>query len=263
MRKSVVGLFGVIVLVWMSACSTVPVNTPVKVVLTPVHKYSALKPKPKKIPGIRESDIGDSNLLDNDGNEYWQYWDLREKNRSEFRGVVEKCNGAVNKSKIQYNQRALTDINISDIKPSLYKKYVNCIINDGFEYVYGDGFSPVKYRMMISRGVKKYGKYVSLRGEFYLIKKGVYYQDVVKHVKACEKQIQNSKRKGVKDEYFRGYISVSIEPYAKFMMSCLGEYSYTIVPLTNMKPGNSEITDNSESEKSKSRKDSHFLINYK
>lgn len=263
MRMITKYLVGLVALVFLYSCGSVPINEPVKVVLTPVHKYSALKPKPKKLSEISQADIGDSRLYDNDGNEYWQYWDLRGKKRSEFRNTVEKCKINSNKNKINYNQVALGDINVSEIRPSLYKGYVKCISEYGFKFVFGDGFFPDKYRLMISREFSRHRKYIPVRGEFYIKKMKTDYKDVVKHVKKCEQIIINTLNQGTKDEYFRGFVSVSLKPYTKSMISCLNGYSYKIKSALNKKEYSGEEINEGTKETAKPNDRSQFLLEYK
>lgn len=224
MKRVVLG-FAILMLV---SCGAIPKKETVRAILTPLHNFSAVKPKPNIIAKFDKQYLGQSWLVDNDGNEYWQYWDLREKIRAEFDKTVKRCKKITTNSKLNYNRIAVSEVKLSHVIPSIYKEFTKCISDAGYNYITGDGFYPVKFRLSMSRGFSGPGKYRRVAGIFYITKKNVQLSEVLADVRECENEILKTKDKGIKEVYFGGYVSVSIEPYARSMLFCMKGRSYIV-----------------------------------
>lgn len=201
----------------LQSCSTILIESPVIITLSPIHDVTV---------GLNQNNIVQSQLLDNDGNLYSIYWQLGAKKQSELDSTVQICNKQILSKQAFRKTRQLSEIDISELKPSLYKKYVECISNRGFTYVSGEANLPNKFRLTLYRGHSTRRDYMPVGIIYNISKKGASYVDVFRHTKECSADISRSKNRGVKEEYFDSFVSVSIEPYVASVKTCLVKYLY-------------------------------------
>ena len=208
----------ILIIPFLQSCASKVVKQPVRVKLSAIHD---------SYPELHKKNMRRAMLSENDGNMYLTYWEKNEKNNSAFKTVDNKCSKKIY-SEGYILKKIMSEISEDEIKPTLYKKFVQCISDEGFTYVSGDGYLPFKFRLTLFRGHSIQGQYMPVGARYYISKKGTSFLNVFRHVKKCERKILATKGGGVKDEYFSGFISVSIKQYVKSMHSCLTEQNYKL-----------------------------------
>ncbi|MDH5178955.1 MAG: hypothetical protein OEZ39_07735 [Gammaproteobacteria bacterium] len=208
-----------------SACSTTAGRKPVNIILDPVHKFSSVNKNKTRLSGLKQNEAGVSSLVDNDGNEYWQYWDLRGGDRAEFYATIHKCKFQFSDKTIYYKRKYISELESQQLEPNLFTDYVNCIRESGYHYLSGEGFAPEKFRLTIFKTYTKFGQEIPVGAEFFLIKKDARYRDVHSHVTICKNRVLGIPENGT-NEQMTGVKKIMIKPFSESLLSCLTEFEY-------------------------------------
>lgn len=190
---------------------------PVAAYLQPVHTVTV---------GFNEQDYVPVELIDNDGNMYITYWDIKDVEQAGFDLSVKECRKNIESNRLFNKSIQVSEIKLTNIVPSLFKQFNSCILSRHYEHKYSDAFSPDKYRLSITRPISSSGEYMPVGAKYILTKKGAKFKGVVIDVKACELEINKTEKQGINEVNSVRYTHVSIESYSSSMMSCLRGKSY-------------------------------------
>jgi len=208
-----------ILLFLLQACSTASLESPVSAFLQPIHKTFL---------SVNEQNYQTADLLDNDGNIYITYWQVGNESLKSFNDTLQECRESIKSKKILHNSTLISEINLEDIKPLLFKEFNLCIGKLRFIHKHSDAFYPEKFKLSIFRGHSTDGQYLPVGSVFYIYKKSTIFKDVLINVKGCEVDIKNTDRKGINEIISSGYSYVSIESYIDIMKLCLERHNYIL-----------------------------------
>lgn len=192
---------------------------PVEAYLQPVHTITA---------GFNMNKYVSVELLDNDGNMYITYWDVKDINKHDFNLSIKECRKEIQFKRLFNKNRQVSEIKISDIKPSLFKPFNSCLLVKQYEHKSSDAFAPDKYKLTITRAISSSGEYMPVGAKYYIFKNGVKFKGILLDVKKCELVINKMRNQGISETYSGFYSHVSIEGYANSMTSCLRNNNYLL-----------------------------------
>jgi len=211
----------------LQACAAT-IDSSVHVSLQPLHGVARM---------LSDRNLNQAQLLDNDGNVYSTFWKLDQGEKSGFASVVKKCKGQVY-DKIKFGKSLqLSEIErlriAPSLSPSLSKEYAQCISNSGLLLVSEKVFLPAKFRLIMYKGHSAKGNYMPVGAVYHLRKKGATFLDVFQHTKACKAKVFDTVNAAVTEEYFSGYVYVSLESHVEAMRACMTEYAYDLTRVTD------------------------------
>jgi len=204
-------------IVTLQSCAENIKNQPVAAYLLPVHTLTT---------GFNEQDYIPVDLIDNDGNMYITYWDIKGVEQVDFNLLVKECRDDIKSNRLFSKAIQVSEMKLTSIVPSLFKQFNSCIQSKHYEHKYSDAFSPDKYKLSITRPISSSGEYMPVGAKYFLTKKGVKYKNVIIDIKECELEINKTESKGIQEVHSAGYSHVSIEDYANNMKTCLRKDSY-------------------------------------
>lgn len=219
MKKIITLVFVTIV----AGCASTIMESPVVVHLQPLHGVAT---------GLGEFKYTQAQLLDNDGNLYLTYWNAGNNSEDEFTTNIKFCKKEILSDRIFGKAKTITQIQESQIVPSLYVPFIKCINNFGYRLENKEAVLPKKYRLSLSRGHSSHKRYMPVGGMFYLSKNGSNYLAAYVAVTACKESASSEGNGGVDETFSGGYSSVSIVGYLDTMKECLEEMSFSVVPVS-------------------------------
>ncbi|MCW9047557.1 MAG: hypothetical protein OQK46_05705 [Gammaproteobacteria bacterium] len=201
-----------------------------------------LLPKHKTYIGINKDGYNYVELLDNDGNLYVTFWEINETLLTGFKSTVLQCRKQIKKKSLFNKALDVTDINLDNVKPSLFKEFNLCIRDKGYIHKSSDAFFPGSYQVSLSRSHSSTDRYMPVGGSYHITKKNSDFKSVLNGLKLCVDKTNHKYSSESYEENSTYYSQVNIEPYANSLENCLKESAYVVNYLKAKKPNNTVKT---------------------
>jgi hypothetical protein len=189
-----------------------------------------LNPKFPVTLGLRNGGPEQVRLLDNDGNTYITYWEVPDEQYAQFAETVANCRESLSDQHLFLSAYTIHEYDIGDIRPTLYKPFVSCILGQGYKSLPNEAYNPEYFELTFSRSQSTGDKFMPVGARFRIEKPNAAYKQVFEKVLSCDKKIISAGL-GVNETYGYAYQSVSIEAYVEEFTLCMETSGYKVRPI--------------------------------
>lgn len=115
-------------IITLQSCTKNINKQPVTAYLQPVHTVTM---------GFNAQDYVPVELIDNDGNMYITYWDIKGVEQAGFNLTVKECRENIKSDRLFNKAIQVSEIKLTNIVPSLFKQFNSCILSKQYEHKIG------------------------------------------------------------------------------------------------------------------------------
>lgn len=196
-----------------------------------------------------------ASIIDNDGNIYNTYWNKSSLSIEAFTQATEYCRKKLRRERYFPGQIDISKVQVSDFQPVIYKPYVSCVYDYGFELASSEAFTPLNFLVSMHRTTSLTDIYMPVGAVLEVSRPKTELLALFLDVKACRQQLISLHKSTLIETHFKGATFVDIEPFAQSLQQCLEQkfYSVTMPPSGNSdgkspKAKNQRIDSNETSE---------------
>ncbi len=173
-----------------------------------------------------------TSITDNDGNIYNTFWRKSSLGNEAFIQAADHCREKLRGQRYFPGQVDISKALVSDFQPVLYKPYVSCIYDYGFELASREAFTPLKFHVSMHRTASLTDIYMPVGAVLEASRPRTELLALYLDVKACRQQLLSQGKSTMLETYFKGATYVNIEPFAQAMLECLEQkfYSVSVLP---------------------------------
>lgn len=192
----------------LQACATISHDAKVDITLWPVHKATTGNGTNN---GVR------SRIIDNDGNLYETYWNVSSDAYAQFEKDVGGCGERLKATHLFSRPRPIFQYQHSQLTPSLYSVFIECIYSFGYQFEGKEGYKPNGFKLRLSLSRSYSSRFITPAKTFSVYKKGGVLADFYLDVKQCEAEAVEART-----------IREGVEAYVEKIDSCLTARDYTL-----------------------------------